>query len=70
MDLNNRHREALIEALEDALEAEARANNSINRFNEERTNSQAGHALEIDHWLAKQKVFAIREALINNEIDY
>lgn len=67
MELTKTHRSALLESLKDARNYEERAHNiicSVGHPDEDRGSD------EIDHYLAKERVRIITEALTENQIDY
>lgn len=67
MQLTKTHRSALLERLKEAQKDEERANTAICRLGP--IDEDRG-ADEIDHYLSKEKVRIITQALTENDIDY
>lgn len=67
MELNKTHRTTLLEKLKEARKEEEHAHTAICRLGP--IDEDRG-ADEIDHYLAKEKVLIITQALTENELDY
>ena len=69
MELSKEHRGALLIALNESQEDEAKAVRLM-RSEEATKEYFMCAAFEISHYLTKQRIETIKQALITNEIDY